>query len=211
VLTAAPLIYCPVGVERPACCAHRHPIGLLPKKGPDAVTTTVNGQEETTGGGGNIYGATGYDPALRSKWRKTRAGWWALLTNQKPQDLIRMQRHPRVRTWSVVPGAHAGHEWQVPVLFEMSDSGITSALDGLWDGERYTGGDLEPLQQELLALINGIDQGSPVDIAAEVRRLAAAGLGLGQYVDLDLLALAGWLSESLALSTVIVMAGRTPA
>lgn len=207
-LTATPLIYCPVGIERPACCAHRAPIDLLRGKGPDAVTTVEHGQEVITGGGGKIYGS-GYDPSTREKWRKTRAGWWVLLLNHKPQDLIRIQRHPRVRTWVTVPGAHVGHEWQVPVLLELSETGITSALDGIWDGERYTAGDLEALQQELLALIRGIDQGSEIDLAAEVRRLAALGLGLGQHVDLDLLAVAGWLSESLALATISAMAGRS--
>lgn len=206
-LTATPLIYCPVGIDRPACCAHRAPIAQLRGKGPDAVATIVGDQQVITGGGGNMYGGGGY-VADSKGWKKTPAGWWVQLLNHRPQDLIRLQRHPRVRTWATVPGAHIGHEWQVPVLLEVSDTSVTSALDGLWDGERYTGGDLEPLQQELLALISGVDQGSPVDIAAEVRRMAAQGLGLGQHVDLDLLAVAGWLSESLALATVSAMAGR---
>src|SRR5690242_2186391 len=106
-LTPTPLIYCPVGIKRPACVPPgRAPIALFAGKGPDAVTSIKDGQEVTTGGGGTIYG-NGYDPATRELWKKTKirtdqdgtkhGGWWALLTNHKPQDLIRVQRHPRVR------------------------------------------------------------------------------------------------------------------
>ncbi len=221
-LTATPLIYCPVGIKRPACVPPgRAPIAQLSKVGPDTMTTIVNGEEKIEGGGGAVYGG-GYDPAMRSTWKKTKlrtekiddnttithGGWWVQLLNHRPQDLIRIQRHPRVRQWVTVPGVRADHQWQVPVLLEIADGQVTSALDGIWDGERYTGGELEPLQQELLALVNGVEQSAPVDLAAAVRDLAVQGLMLGQYVDIDLLATAGWLSESLCLATVSAMAGR---
>jgi len=208
VLTPTPLIYCPVDIKRPACVpTGRAPIALLAGKGPDAVTSLVNGQEVTTGGGGTIYGS-GYDPTTRETWKRTRAGWWVQLLNHRPQDLIRIQRHPRVRQWITVPGVRPDHQWQVPVLLEIADGQVTSALDGIWDGERYTAGELEPLQQQLLALINGVEQSSPVDLAVAVRELAVQGLMLGQFVDLDLLAVAGWLSESLCLTTVQAMASK---
>lgn len=207
-LTATPLIYCPKEVKRPACVPQgRAPIALYDGKGPDAVTTVVDGKEQTVGGGGTIYGS-GYDPATRATWKRTRAGWWVQLLNHRPQDLIRIQRHPRVRQWITIPGVRPDHQWQVPVLLEIANGQVNSALDGIWDGERWTGGELEPLQQELLALVNGVEQSSPVDLAVAVRELAVKGLMLGQFVDLDLLAVAGWLSESLCLATVTAMAGR---
>lgn len=206
-LSPTPLIYCPVGIPRPACCPHRAPVSLLPGKGPDAVTTLVDGQEETTGGGGMIYGGS-YDPLTRDGWRKTRAGWWVLLRNHKPQDLIRLQPHPRVRQWVTVQGARSDHQWQVPVLFDLSGGRIDSALDGIWDGEQWTAGELAPLQSQLLALINGVEQATPVDLSAALRDLAVQGLAVGHFVDLDLMVVGGWLSESLCLTTVNVMAGR---
>lgn len=209
-LSPTPLIYCPTGVTRPACCASRAAISLLPGKGPDAVTELVDGQEQTTGGGGQMYGGAGYDPLTREHWRQTRAGWWVLLRNHKPQDLIRLQPHPRVRQWVSVPGARSEHQWQVPVLFDLSDGRITSALDGIWDGEQWTGGELAPLQSQLLALINGVHQDADLDVSAAVRDLAIAGLAVGHHVDLDLLVVAGWLSESLCLATINAMAGRVP-
>jgi hypothetical protein len=207
-LTPTPLIYCPIGIPRPACCPPRAPIAALKGKGPDAVTTVIDGQEHTEGGGGTTYGG-GYDPATKGAWRKTRAGWYVLLLNHRPQDLIRVQRHPRVREWVTIPGVRPDHQWQVPVLLDLSDGQVTSALDGIWDGERWTGGELEPLQQALLALVNGIEQSSPVDLSAAVRDLAVQGLALGQHVDIDLLAVAGWFSESLCLATISAMAGRS--
>jgi hypothetical protein len=207
-LSPTPLIYCPVGIKRPPCVpTGRAPVAQLPGKGPDAVTTMVNGQEHTEGGGGTIYGGS-YDPSLRGTWKKARAGWWVQLLNHKPQDLIRIQRHPRVRQWATIPGVRSDHQWQVPVLLEIAEGQATSALDGIWDGERWTGGELEPLQQELLALVNGVEQAAPVDLASTVRDIAVKGLELGQHVDLDLLGVAGWLGESMCLSAVAAMAGR---
>lgn len=205
-LTSTPLIYCPKGVTRPACCPHRAPISLLPGKGPDAVTTEVNGIEVTSGGGGMIYGA-GYDPTTREKWRKTRGGWYVLMSNHKPQDLIRMQPHPRVRQWATVTGAQPDHHWQVPVLLDLSGGHVSSALDGVWDGEQWSAGELAPLQDQLRALIGGIEQPQQIDLPAALRELTAQGLAIGHWVDLDLLAHTGWLSESLCLSAVHAMAG----
>ena len=207
-LTPTPLIYCPTGIDRPACCAHRAPIDLLRGKGPDAVATIVNGQEVITGGGGKIYGASGYDPATREKWRKTRAGWWLLLLNHKPQDLIRLQAHPRVRRWAPLVGAQPEHTWHIPILLEPTRLGWMSALDGIWDGESWSAGELARLQEPLLAIANGVQQGDDATREADFRRLAIDLLALGHLVDEDLLIAAGWLSESLMLRVVLTAAGR---
>lgn len=210
-LTPLPLIYCPAGVKRPPCWPLLAPVGLLPAKGPDVVrTVATDGSEVITGGGGTMFGGPYVDGS--PGWRPTRGGWWVQLLNHKPQDLIRIQRHPRVRQWVTVPGVRPDHQWQVPVLLDRSSGVLSSALDGVWDGERWSGGDLEPLQSQLLALINGVDQGGDTDLAAEVLRLALAGLAVGHHTDADgdLIAVAGWLSESMQLAILNAMAGQAP-
>lgn len=207
-LTALPLIYCPADMKKPpACWPARSRIETVSGVGPDAVSTThPDGSVTVTGGGGGCYGGA-FVPGATG-WKKTRGGWWIQLLNHRPQDLIRVQRHPRVRQWATIQGVRPDHQWQVPVLLDRSGGVLTSALDGVWDGDRWSGGELEPLQQELLALIQGVDQGNPVDLAAEVRRIARIGLGIGHHVDDDLLAVSGWLGESMHLAVVACMAGE---
>lgn len=207
-LTPYPLIYCPKGVKKPACCPHEAVVGQFPGKGPDAVTTMVDGKPVTKGGGGKCYGG-GYD-GDPTGWVKTRAGWWVLMAGRRPQDLIRLQAHPRVRRWVSMTGAQIDQVWQIPVLLEEGKRGWDSALDGIWDGKRYHGGDLAPLQEQLLAVVRGVAGGRSDDdtLRAAVRSLAIAILGVGQWVDEDLLIAGGLLSESVMLGAITHACGR---
>jgi len=205
-LTPLPLIYCPAGIKRPACWPMVAPIATLAGHGPDATRTIASdGTEVVTGGGGTMFGGPYAEGS--TGWRLTRGGWWVCLLNHKPQDCIRLQRHPRVRAWATVAGVRPDHQWQVPVLLDRSGGVVASALDGVWDGESWNAGDLAVLQSQLLALINGVDQSDEANLPAEVLRMTIAGLAVGHHVDADLLAAAGWLSESMQFAVLHAMAG----
>jgi hypothetical protein len=105
-------------------------------------------------------------------------------------------------------GAQTDHTWQIPVLLEPSRAGWMSALDGIWDGESWSAGDLAAMQEPLLAIANGVQQGDDSTREADFRRLAIDLLKLGHHIDEDLLIAAGWLSESLMLRAVLTAAGR---
>jgi hypothetical protein len=205
-LTPYPLIYCPKGITKPACCPHAAPTALLPGKGPDAVLLD-DGQPDRTSGGGMCYGG-GWQPNSPG-WKKTRAGWYVQIGRHRPQDLIRLQPHPRVREWITIQGAQADHAWRIPLLLEQGDAGWTSALDGVWDGEQYHGGDLAPVQEQLLAVVRDVVQGleSP-ELLAAIRSLAIQILAVAQWVDEDLLIAGGFLSEMLALRAIVGAAGQ---
>lgn len=210
-LTPFPLVYCPVGMPKPACCPHVAAVGLAPGRGPDAVTTIDDGKETVTGGGGTCHGG-GYQPGSQG-WVKTPVGWWIQLRGHRPQDLVRLQPHPRVRRWVTIAGALTGHQWQIPVLIEPGPNGWVSALDGIWNGKEWAGGDLADLQAAVLAVANGIPEtpdadGNAIDRATEFRLLAIKLLGIGQFSDEDLLVATGWLSESVMLGAVLAAGGR---
>ena len=200
--TATPLIYCPKNIPKPACCAHAGPVGLLPGKGPDAVTEIIDGDQRTTGGGGLCYGG-GWHPDAPG-WIKTSGDYWVQLLGHRPQDVIRLQSHPRVRRWQSIQGAQHDHTWQIPVLLERGENGYTSALDGVWDGTGWTAGELAKLQSQLLALVNGIAQGDPAfNLEQSLRELAFALLAVGHWIDEPLLAVTGWFSEQLLARTIL--------
>jgi hypothetical protein len=201
-LTPYPLVYCPKGINKPACCPHTARVDLLPGKGPDAVVSVVDNQQVTVGGGGTCWGG-GYQPAAPG-WKLTRGGWYVQIHGHKPQDLIRLQAHPRVREWTRIPGAQPDQAWQVPVLLEEdANHGWTSAADGIWDGERYDAGDLAPLQEQLMAVLRNITLGlDGPELLAAIRTLAIDLLRVGQWVDEDLLIAGRWLSESVMLSAI---------
>ncbi len=212
ILTPYPLIYCPKGVAKPSCCPHGAAVGLLAGHGPDAVDRMEDGHQVTEGGGGLCYGG-GYQPGSPG-WTKTRGGWWVQLRGQRPQDLLRLQAHPRVQRWYTIPGAHPGQEWRIPALIEEGPNGWTSALDGIWDGESYHGGDLAPLQTQLLAVVNDAAQTEEGDhpdaLLAAIRALGIAILAVGQWVDEDLLIAGRYLSELTILSAITSACSRQP-
>lgn len=208
-LTPYPLIYCPKGINKPACCPHVAIMELFAGKGPDAVTTLVNGQEITEGGGGRCYGG-GYQVGSPG-WTKTKAGWWVQLRGHRPQDLIRLQPHPRVRRWVQIPGAQTDHLWQVPVLIEEGGTGWTSSLDGVWDGDEFHGGELADLQTQLLAVVRGVAHDHDAsDLQKAIRELAVSILCVGQWVDEDLVIAGKFLSESVMLGAITAACGRSP-
>jgi hypothetical protein len=97
------------------------------------------------------------------------------------------------------------------VLLEEGPQGWTSALDGVWDGERYTGGELAPLQEQCLAVVNDAARGlDTTEFLAAIRQLAIDILAVGQHIDRDghLLAAGGFLNEALVLGAIYAAVGR---
>lgn len=209
-LTPYPLIYTPKNVSKPACCPHGGPIDVLPGKGPDVVITRDGDNTVVTGGGGRMWGG-GYHPES-SGWKPTPAGWWLQLLDHKPQHCIRLQAHPRVRQWVSVVGALPDHTWQIPVLLTHDQGRITSALDGIFDGQQFSAGDLSHLQQQLLAVRAGVGANnySDEELQTATLNLAIDLLAVGQWIDRDFLAVSGWLSESLMLRAILIACGEHP-
>jgi len=197
-----PLIYCPPGVARPACCPGVHQVGLLPGVGPDAV---AHSDGTIQGGGGMCYGGAYSDTLYR--WTKTMAGWYlGLNPAHKPQHLARTSTHPRIVRWVRVPGIHAAHEWAVPVLVTWIDESPVVAVDRIWAGAAagWThGDDLDPTLRACLAIANHIQLApEPEDRNRQVRDLAVSLLALGHWLDEDLLVAAGWMSERMMISVI---------
>jgi hypothetical protein len=202
IITPYPPIYVPKGKAKPACCPHAGPVKLLNGYGPDAQVERSPKGEKRTGGGGQCWGG-GFvdgDPG----WVKTPAGWWVRLLGHRPQDLIRLQPHPRVRRWVEVPGASPDQAWQVPVLLERSGRLLRSACDGIWNGKTWSAGDLAGMQESVLAFYNGTPQGhGREDRNRRFRELAVSLLAVSHWIDIDLLVAAGWLGEGLMMRTVV--------
>jgi len=203
-----PLIYCPQGVARPACCPSVGGTGLLDGKGADVAS---GGK-----GGGVCYGGPYRDGA----WQRTPAGWYVLLDGHKPQHLGRAQSHPRILRWQAVPGHLPETYWRVPVVLAplvaekdgAAAACYVSALERVWYGDGWKAPtDLEDLHRSLLAIAEGVPL---ADTAAErdhkVTALAIELLELGQWVDGDLLAAAGWLTEALVERVILAACGAEP-
>lgn len=183
-----PAIYCPAGVERPACSrgAGAAIIEVLPGKGPD------QGEK-----GGVCYGG-GFHPGL--KWTKTSAGWWLGLSGHRPQDTARLQPNPSVQSWRTIEGVQPDHQWRVPVLlaFDPATASYLSALDRVWKGgdDWATPDELTALQETLLAITRREPlHDDPRERHAAMLRLGIGLLAVGHHVDSDLLTAAGWLTE----------------
>lgn len=210
-MTPYPLIYTPrgwksaTGAQKPACCPHTGSLPTERRLGPDVV---MEGDEVKSGGGGLLWGGDRLDGGT---WRCTPAGWWVCLNGHHPQHLLRLGRHPRVIRRAVVEGAQPGQLWSIPVLLEHGPDGYRSAVDGVWDGERWAAGDLTATQETLLAAASGLDTDpDPARHAANIRQLAVDLAAIDQWVDLDLLAVTGWLSERAMLAWILAAAGRSP-
>lgn len=194
ILTPYPAFYTPPGTERPRCCPHAGALDLI-KPGPDGQL-------------GKLWGASMLPEA--GDWRQSAAGWWVLANaGHLPQHLARMDGHPRIPRWAIVEGAEADHWWRVPILIEKQGPAYGSALDRLWDGKGFgPPADLEPLQRQVLTITEGIplaETAEARDIACGV--LAAQLLELGQWVDGDLLACLGWLSEDMMRRVILAACG----
>lgn len=193
-----PLIYCPKGVARPACCPWQGGTGLLDGKGADAPV-----------GGGVCYGG----PFRGGAWKKTPGGWYVLLDGHQPQHLGRAQPHPRLVRWQAVPGHAPETWWRIPVMIQplVRPDGqpdrarvYVSALDRVWGPDGWQApSELEPIMRDLLA----VSEGAPLADTAEERDLAVVRLAislcaLGQWVDGDLIATAGWLTDTVVLRII---------
>lgn len=189
-LTPYPLMFCPEGVEKPACCPHLGQVRVL--KGPEGLP-------------GICWGGAYEEKA--GTWSKTPAGWFICLNGHQPQHLVKMDTHPRILRWRCIPGALEDQWWRIPVLLASVDVGtgegahsvLVSALDRLWTGTEWAApADLRPIQEQLLAAVTGIPLDQDLEKRnAAVRSLVVDILKIAQWVDADLLAQTQWLSERL--------------
>jgi hypothetical protein len=192
-LTPYPIWYTPAGVAKPACCPHAGGLPVI-VPGPDGAT------------GGTLWGANAL-PA--GDWRRAAPGWWVLADGHLPQHLARLDGHPRIPRWAVVEGTEVDHFWRVPILLEKVDSTWRSSLDRVWTGDGFAPPkDLEPISRQVLAITSGV----PLHHDIEERNrlcavLAVDLLALGQWVDGDLLAALGWLSEDMMERVILAACG----
>lgn len=168
-------------------------------KGPDYDAETK------TGGGGLVWGGL-----LEHGQHWQRAGsYWVLMSGQKPQDLLRLTAHPRVKNRRWVDGAHEGQRWSIPVLLRhLGPKSHRSNVDGVWNGEEWDAGDLTPLVAQLVTFANEVPMGA--DDAAIDRAfldLAVALMAVDHWIDLPLLGLNRWLSQATMERVVFAAAG----
>lgn len=154
-------------------------------------------------------GATYHGPWSDGHWIASPAGWSVLLTDHLPQHLVRATPHPRVLRTVAIPGALRNHLWLVPVLLrpvgETDDARLFEpALDRVWRGADWH--DPEDLTAVVQAALDAASEAPGTDPAA-LPRLAAAALALTHHVDLDLLALLGWLTEATMARVVRAVCG----
>lgn len=211
-MTPYPIIYTPRGVNKPACCAHNAPNGLLSGIGPDA-------DDQTGKGGGEVWGGT-YTKG--QPWRKSRAGWYWLDQGHRPQDLARLTCHPRLVKWTVVPGAVEGQWWRVPIIVAPTPTppdaeGKTSrmylsALDRVWGWDGYgSPADLEDLQRRCIAVAIGSPLAdTPADRDAACARLAIDLLREGHWIDEGWMIEHAWLTESVQIRVIRAAIGVNP-
>ncbi|HYF24667.1 MAG TPA: hypothetical protein VD931_02910 [Baekduia sp.] len=222
-MTPYPLIYCPPGVPRPRCCPHGAAVQLHPAKGPDAPADPREAE-------GREWGVCwGGPPPAGGQWIRTGAGWWLHLDGHKPQTTVRLERHPRVLRWKIVPGAELEHAWHVPVLLTRAvppredhspaqaeaaeAAGYIAAIDRLLgpDGQRVPSPDLAPLMEPLMAIALGHRPGDDVEASNRAYEQLAIGLlAVGHYVDPDLIYATGWLSERTVINVVRAGFDRDP-
>jgi hypothetical protein len=204
-LTPYPLFYLPPSVQPPACCPHRVRFGTSRNAGPDGVDTP----EGRVGGSGHTLGGS----FRHGDWRKSPAGWWLLCgEGHQPQHLVRMPAHPAIRRWRSVDGVIPGQRWRVPVLLTLDQGDLIDATDRRWTADGWQAADdLRPLLEPLLAVGCGILlDPDPTARNAAMVRLAVGLLAVGHWIDADLLATTGWLSESLVLRVVNAALDREP-
>jgi hypothetical protein len=199
-----PLIYCPrvdgKDVAKPACCAHVVAFRAKAGCGPD-------------GSGGLIYGDALPDPVVYP-WIKTPAGWWIYHADLLPQHLQRIDRHPRIQRWAWIDGVIDGHRWLIPQLLMRDGNGdLLLTIDRQLTAQGWqVGDDLRPLIESLMA----IEAGVPLRVDQDERNavildLVMQILGLGSWVDRDLLIALGWFTEDLAIRVLRVAMGLAPA
>lgn len=208
-LSIYPRIYVPLGVAKPACCAHLAGAGAMDGHGPDAV---VAPDGTRSGGGGLTYGPRPWLP-LDTTWRRTVAGWWIDLDGHRPQDLLRLEQHPRVLRWRTVPGVLAGQHWRIPVLLTPADGnpelGYLSAVDQVLGEHGWSAGDLVDLQAPLLAIAAGVPLHQDPEVRnATILQLTIDLLAIGHWIDRTLLIHTGWLTETLQMEVILAAIDR---
>jgi len=200
-MTPYPLFYTPDGVARPDCCPHLAPLACLPGKGPDVI---AGADGRPFGGAGLCWGGSLPIPGS-VRWTKTAAGWYVALDGITPQALRRVTTHPRILSWRTIPGALPGQRWRVPALITSDEDGDPIlAVDRILtpNGWRESD-DLAPMIEKLISVHNGRPLHEDADQRnAECTALAIAILGLGQWIDMDLATVTGWVSESFLIDVL---------
>lgn len=197
-MTPYPLYYCPQGVARPLCCPHVGAVGALPGKGPDTVRTP---EGQAIGGDGLCWGGPLPAPGT-AVWTKAPAGWYVLLDGMTPQALRRSITHPRVLRWRTVRGISPDHRWRVPVLLTRDEEGDPLlAIDRVLTPDGWQAGDdLTPLLEPLQAVAAGRRlHEDPTERNEACIALAIDLLAIGQWLDRDLAAVTGWISEAVVI------------
>ncbi len=196
-----PLYYCPPGVHRPEHCPFRAGMTMRAEASPD-------GKE------GLLYGPGGDLPAGLA-WQQSDDGWYVLLGGQRPQDLIRLNPSPRIISWHPLAGVEPGQVWRVPVLLTPMDPanldlGYISALDRIWRGGTWgTPEIMEAVQQQLLAVANGVDLADELEARnAAMAELAVAILAQAHHVSRVEIIARGWFSETLITAVPLLAMNR---
>jgi len=194
-----PLWYVSPGTFKPGHIPHTEGIGMDPRRearGPDGQSGTVYG---------GAWDPLAYPP---DGWAAAGVGVWIYARCSSPQACIKLDLHPRVRTWRTVAGAEPHHAWYVPVLLTPrlmggQRIGLGSALSPLWDGKALADvGDLGGLQRRLLAILGAFAADDWSVHETEAVELAVDLLRLGHIPSRDDLIGARWISEDLVISTL---------
>lgn len=215
-MNPAPFFFVPgAKPQAPACCPHHAPFRVAPGGGPNA---DLDSEGKPRDPGGFLYGIGARIPDGVT-WQKTAAGWYVAWNGQQPQDLARLNTHPRILAWRWIIGAELTHRWRVPILIapepkQQADLRVfTSALDRAFGPNGWEEPhDLEPLAQILFALSR--DERVRPDIDANNMILvetAAALAGLGHWVDLPLISSrTGWFTDLVVTRILRASSGLEP-
>lgn len=191
-----PVFYTPgPAAKRPACCRYLAPVHVGRGQGPDRV---VDADGNPTDAGGYYWGNGTLNPDR--DWQQSSAGWWVAWGNHLPQDLQRIDLHPRILRWRSVPGAEPSHLWTVPVLLGQDDHGtFRPALDRVYGPQGWQEpDDLADLVGALLRIAAGdrLASEDPAENDAALLALFEQLVALGHHADLALLGTRpGWITD----------------
>ncbi len=197
-----PIYYCPPNVARPAHCPFTAGMRMRATASPD-------GQE------GMLYAPDSNFPK-GLEWQKSDAGWYVMLGQQRPQDLIRLDTSPRIVEWYELIGAQPNHAWRVPIFLRPMDPTdeqptYVSALDRVWHAGGWAAPeDLLSVQRKLLSVALGVAlHDDPEQRNLQMVSLAVEILSHGHHVSAFEIQQRGWLSEQLVADVVLVAMGRS--
>ena len=203
-----PWFYTPGDTAPPSCCPHQAPFSIPAGAGPDKQ---IDADGTIRDVGGRLWGIGRVPDGIA--WIDSGAGWFVAWHAQSPQDLSRLNPHPRVLLWRWVTGGDPSHRWRIPVLIAPDPHGgqpspFLSALDRILGvGGWQEPPDLEPLQRALLALTRGERQHADTDENNAALMETVSGLiALGSWCDLTLAATQpAWITDQVC--TRILRAG----